>query len=63
MTDLSLESAEIACESLITGVAVLSQVLEVQRIAPDDPLTPAAVSLMLEAYAVSCAVAGVIAEA
>ena len=63
MTDLSLESAEIACESLITGVAVLSQVLEVQRIAPDDPLTPDAVSLMLEAYAVSCAVAGDIAEA
>ena len=63
MTDLSLESAEIACESLITGVAVLSQVLEVQRIAPDDPLTPDAVSLMLEAYAVSCVVAGVIAEA
>ena len=63
MTDLSLESAEIACESLITGVAVLSQVLEVQRIAPDDPLTPDAVSLMLEAYAVACAVAGDIAEA
>jgi hypothetical protein len=60
---LSLESAEIACESLITGVAILSQVLEVQRIAPDDPLTPEAVSLMLEAYAVSCAVAGDIAEA
>ena len=60
---LSLESAEIACESLITGVAVLSQVLEVQRIAPDDPQTPEAVSLMLEAYAVSCAVAGDIAEA
>ena len=63
MTDLSLESAEIACESLITGVAVLSQVLEVQRIAPDDPLTPEAVSLMLEAYAVACAEAGDIAEA
>ena len=61
--NLSLESAEIACERLITGVAVLSQVLEVQRIAPDDPLTPEAVSLMLEAYAVSCAVAGDIAEA
>jgi hypothetical protein len=61
--NLSLESAEIACESLVTGVAVLSQVLEVQRIAPDDPLTPHAVSLMLEAYAVSCAVAGDIAEA
>ena len=61
--NLSLESAEIACESLITGVAVLSQVLEVQRIAPDDPLTPDAVSLMLEAYAVDCAVAGDIAEA
>ena len=60
---LPLESAEIACESVITGVAVLSQVLEVQRIAPDDPLTPEAVSLMLEAYAVSCAVAGDIAEA
>ena len=63
MTALSLESAEIACESLITGVAVLSQVLEVQRIAPDDPLTPEAVSLMLEAYAVACAEAGDIAEA
>ena len=61
--NLSLESAEIACESLITGVAVLSQVLEVQRTAPDDPLTPDAVSLMLEAYAVACAVAGDIAEA
>jgi hypothetical protein len=60
---LSLESAEIACESLITGVAVLSQVLEVQRIAPDDPLTPDAVSLMLEAYAIACAEAGDIAEA
>ena len=61
--NLSLESAEIACESLITGVAVLSQVLEVQRIAPDDPLTPDAVSLMLEAYAVACAEAGNISEA
>ena len=63
MTDLSLESAEIACESLITGVAVLSQVLEVQRIAPDDPLTPEAVNLLLEAYAIACATGGDIAEA
>ena len=61
--NLSLESAEIACESLITRDAELSQVLEVQRIAPDDPLTPDAVSLMLEAYAVACAEAGDIAEA
>jgi hypothetical protein len=60
---LPLESAEYACEGVITGVAVLSQVLEVQRIAPDDPLTPDAVSLMLEAYAAACAVAGDIAEA
>ena len=61
--NLSLESAEIACESLITGVAVLSQVLEVQRIAPDDPQTPDAVNLLLVAYAVACAEAGDIAEA
>ena len=61
--NLSLESAEIACESLITGVAVLSQVLEVQRIAPDDPQTSDAVSLLLEAYAIACAGSGDIAEA
>ena len=60
---LPLESAEYACEGVITGVAALSQVLEVQRVAPDDPLTPAAVSLLLEAYADSCAEAGDIAEA
>ena len=60
---LSLESAETACESLITGFAILSQVLEVQRIAPEDPQTPDAVNLLLEAYAVSCATAGQTAEA
>ena len=60
---LPLESAEYACEGMITAAAVLSQVLEVQRIAPDDPLTPDAVNLLLEAYAVSCAEAGDIAEA
>ena len=60
---LPLELTEYACEGVITGVAILSQVLEVQRIAPDDPLTPAAVNLLLEAYADSCAEAGDIAEA
>jgi hypothetical protein len=60
---LPLELTEYACEGMITGVAILSQVLEVQRIAPDDPLTPDAVNLLLEAYAVSCAEAGDIAEA
>tara|TARA_R110000824_G_scaffold158292_1_gene332089 strand:+ start:144 stop:314 length:171 start_codon:yes stop_codon:yes gene_type:complete len=54
---------ENACEGVITGVAILSQVLEVQRVAPDDPQTPEAVNLLLEAYAVSCAEAGDIAEA
>ena len=61
--NLSLESAETACEGMITGVAVLSQVLEVQRIAPDDPQTPDAVNLLLEAYAIACADGGDIAEA
>ena len=37
---LPLELTEYACEGVITGVAVLSQVLEVQRVAPDDPQTP-----------------------
>ena len=60
---LSLESAETACESLITGFAILSQVLEVQRIAPEDPQTPDAVNLLLEAYAIACAGGGDIAEA
>ena len=60
---LPLELTEYACEGVITGVAILSQVLEVQRIAPDDPLTPDAVNLLLEAYAVACAEAGDIAEA
>ena len=60
---LPLESSALACEGVITGVAILSQVLEVQRIAPDDPLTPDAVNLLLEAYADSCAEAGDIAEA
>ena len=31
---LPLESSALACEGVITGVAILSQVLEVQRIAP-----------------------------
>ncbi len=60
---LPLELTENACEGVITGVAILSQVLEVQRVAPDDPQTPDAVNLLLEAYAVSCAMAGDIAEA
>ena len=60
---LPLELTEYACEGMITAAAVLSQVLEVQRVAPDDPRTPDAVNLLLEAYAVSCAMAGDIAEA
>ena len=60
---LPLEMTEYACEGVITGVAILSQVLEVQRVAPDDPQTPEAVDLLLEAYAVSCATAGQTAEA
>ena len=60
---LPLEMTEYACEGVITGVAILSQVLEVQRLAPDDPLTPDAVNLLLEAYAMACAEAGDIAEA
>ena len=60
---LPLESSALACEGVITAAAVLSQVLEVQRVAPDDPQTPAAVSLLLEAYAASCASAGDVGEA
>jgi hypothetical protein len=60
---LPLELTENACEGVITGVAILSQVLEVQRVAPDDPQTPDAVNLLLEAYAIACAEAGDIAEA
>ena len=60
---LPLEMTEYACEGVITGVAILSQVLEVQRVAPDDPQTPDAVNLLLEAYAIACAEAGDIAEA
>ena len=60
---LPLEMTEYACEGVITGVAILSQVLEVQRIAPDDPQTPDAVNLLLEAYAIACAGSGDIAEA
>ena len=60
---LPLESAAYACEGVITAAAVLSQVLEVQRVAPNDPQTPEAVDLLLEAYAVSCATAGQTAEA
>jgi hypothetical protein len=63
MTTLPLDSAANACEGVITGVAVLSQVLEVQRVAPDDPLTPTAVHLLLEAYAVSCRAAGDVGDA
>jgi len=63
MTTLPLESAAYACEGVITAAAVLSQVLEVQRVAPDDPQTPDAVNLMLEAYAIACAEGGDIAEA
>jgi hypothetical protein len=60
---LPLEMTEYACEGVITAAAVLSQVLEVQRVAPDDPQTPAAVSLLLEAYAASVWEAGQTAEA
>ena len=60
---LPLESCALACEGVITGVAILSQVLEVQRIAPEDPQTPDAVNLLLEAYAIACAESGDIAEA
>jgi hypothetical protein len=60
---LPLELTENACEGVITGVAIMSQVLEVQRIAPEDPQTPDAVNLLLEAYAVACADSGDIAEA
>ena len=60
---LPLEMTEYACEGVITGVAILSQVLEVQRIAPDDPQTPDAVNLLLEAYAIACATGGDVAEA
>jgi len=60
---LPLELTENTCEGVITGVAILSQVLEVQRIAPDDPQTPDAVNLLLEAYAIACAESGDIAEA
>ena len=63
MTTLPLESAAYACEGVITAAAVLSQVLEVQRVAPNDPQTPEAVDLLLEAYAVSCVTAGQTAEA
>ena len=63
MTTLPLESAAYACEGVITAAAVLSQVLEVQRVAPEDPQTPDAVNLLLEAYAFSCATAGQTAEA
>ena len=60
---LPLELTENACEGVITGVAILSQVLEVQRVAPDDPQTPEAVNLLLEAYAIACAESGDVAEA
>jgi hypothetical protein len=63
MNNLPLESAAFACEGVITAVAVLSQVLQVQRDCPNDPLTPAAVDMLLEAYAVSCTHAGQTAEA
>ena len=63
MTTLPLESSALACEGVITGVAVLSQVLEVQRVAPDDPQTPDAVNLLLEAYAVACSAGGDVGEA
>ena len=63
MTTLPLESAAYACEGVITAVAVLSQVLEVQRVAPNDPQTPDAVNLLLEAYAVACTAGGDVAEA
>lgn len=63
MTTLPLESSALACEGVITAAAVLSQVLEVQRVAPDDPQTPDAVNLLLEAYAVACSAGGDVGEA
>ena len=63
MTTLPLESAAYACEGVITAVAVLSQVLEVQRVAPEDPQTPDAVNLLLEAYALACVGSDCVAEA
>ncbi len=60
---LPLESCARACEGVITAAAVLSQVLEVQRIAPEDPQTPDAVNLLLEAYAVACTAGGDVGEA
>ncbi len=63
MNTLPLESAAIACEGVITAAAVLSQVLQVQRDCPNDPLTPTAVNLLLEAYAVACTAGGDVAEA
>ena len=62
MTTLPLDSAATACEGVITAVAVLSQVLQVQRDCPSDPLTPTAVELLLEAYAESCRTAGDVGE-
>jgi len=63
MDTLPLESSALACEGVITAAAVLSQVLEVQRVAPNDPQTPAAVTLLLEAYAAACIAGGDVAEA
>ena len=63
MNNLPLEAAAIACEGVITAAAVLSQVLQVQRDCPNDPLTPAAVDLLLEAYAAACTAGGDVAEA
>ena len=63
MDTLPLESSALACEGVITAAAVLSQVLEVQRVAPNDPQTPAAVTLLLEAYAAACIASGDVAEA
>ena len=63
MTTLPLESSALACEGVITAAAVLSQVLEVQRVAPNDPQTPDAVNLLLEAYAVACTAGGDAGEA
>ncbi len=62
-TNRPLDAATLACEDIVTSLAVASQMLEVERQAPDDPLTPRAITMLLEAYAISCASAGNIAEA
>ena len=44
-------------------VPLIERVVSMARIAPEDPQTPDAVNLLLEAYAIACAEGGDIAEA